>query len=137
MMVVLAIIAVGAALVALSIRDPAGTRLEHEAARLVALLESARTEARAGGLDVLWVPGADAQGDAFRFVGLPAAMALPTHWLDSAVSAQVVGAPVLQLGPDAILPPQRLVLSLEDRRLEIGSDGIGAFAVVAPQSGER
>ena len=131
-MVVLAIIALGTALVALSIRDPASTRLEQEAARLVALLESARTEARTGGLDVIWVPGTDPQGDAFRFVGLPAAQQLPTHWLDDQVSAQVVGAAVVQLGPDAILPPQRIVLRLDDQRLEIGSDGIAAFAVVAP-----
>jgi len=131
--VVLAIIAIGSALVALSIRDPASTRLEHEAARLVALLESARTEARAGGFDVVWAPGTDpAQPEAFRFVGLPAGIEMPTRWLDSAVSAQVVGATSLQLGPDAILPPQRVVLRLEDQRLEVGSDGIGAFAVVEP-----
>ena len=55
---------------------------------------------------------------------------LPTRWLDSAVNAQVIGATSLVLGPEAILPPQRLVLRLGERRLDIGSDGIAAFAVV-------
>lgn len=128
-LVVVAIAAVGAGLVAFAIRDPAQTRLEHEAARLVALLETARAESRASGVEVTWVPGTDPQGDAFRFVGLPAAAAMPTHWLDAAVAAQVVGGKLLVLGPDAILPPQRLVIRLDDRQLEIASDGLAAFAV--------
>jgi len=129
-MVVLAIVAIGAGLISLAIRDPAETRLEHEAARLVSLLETARTEARVSGLAVVWVPGSDGQSEPFRFNGLPAATKLPTRWLDEAVNAQVVGATSLVLGPEAILPPQRLVLRLGERRLDIGSDGIAAFAVV-------
>jgi general secretion pathway protein H len=137
LLVVLAIIAIGVGLVTLSIRDPAQTRLEHEAARLVALLESARTEARAGGFDAAWVPTGAGDGgvDQFRFVGLPAALKLPTRWLDASVVAQVQGAPGVVLGPDAILPPQRIVLRLDDRQLEVGSDGISAFAVVPPAEG--
>ena len=130
LMVVMAIVAIGAALVSIAIRDPAETRLETEAARLVALLETARTEARAAGLQAQWVPGGDAQGDAFRFVGLPTALKLPTHWLDNRVNAEVVGGTAVTLGPEAILRPQRIVLRLEDRRVEIGSDGLAAFAVV-------
>jgi general secretion pathway protein H len=129
-MVVLAIVAVGAGLVSLAIRDPAETRLEQEAARLVALLETARTEARASGLAASWLPADSVSPQGFRFVGLPAALALPRRWLDDRVSAQVVGASALTLGPEAILPPQRVVLRIEDRQLEIGSDGLGAFAVL-------
>jgi general secretion pathway protein H len=129
-MVVLAIVAVGAGLISLAIRDPAETRLENEAARLVSLLEMARSEARAGGLAAVWLPTVDAASPGFRFVGLPAALALPTNWLDERVSAQVIGAPGLTLGPEAILPPQRVVLRLEDKRLEVGSDGLAAFAVL-------
>ena len=33
------------------------------------------------------------------------------------------------LGPEAILPPQRIVLRLENQRLELASDGLGPFAV--------
>jgi general secretion pathway protein H len=131
-MVVMAIIAIGAGLVSLAIRDPAETRLDNEAARLVALLETARTEARAGVLDVLWVPATDQRAEPFQFVGLPASMKLPTHWLDERVSAQIIGGTVVTLGPEAILQPQRIVLRLEDRRLEIASDGLAAFAVVPP-----
>jgi general secretion pathway protein H len=129
-MVVLAIVAIGAGLVALTIRDPAETRLESEAARLVALLESARTEARAAGLAAVWVP--DAEGGSFRFVGLPAAMALPTRWLDDGVRAEVVGRTSVTLGPEAILPRQRIVLHLDGRRLEVDSDGLTSFAVAPP-----
>lgn len=129
-MVVLAIVAVGAGLVSLAIRDPAETRLEQDAARLVALLEAARTEARTSGLAAAWVPADETSSPGFRFVGLPAALALPNRWLDERVSAQVVGARGLTLGPEAILPPQRVVLRIEERRLEIGSDGLAAFAVL-------
>ncbi|MFY9510637.1 MAG: prepilin-type N-terminal cleavage/methylation domain-containing protein [Rubrivivax sp.] len=132
LLVVVAIVAIGAALVSLTIRNPAETRLEHEAARLVALLEEARTQARVSGLAVAWVPGSDPQAPPFRFTGLPAAKPLPTQWLDPSVSAQVVGGTLLVLGPEAILPPQRLVLRLGERRLDIASDGLSAFAVVPP-----
>ncbi len=132
LVVVLAIVAVAAGVITFAIRDPAQTRLDQEAVRLVALLESARTEARTGGWNVVWVPGNDAEGRQFRFVGLPKGLELPTRWLDERVAAQVVGGTSLVLGPDAILPPQRLVLRLDDRSLEIGTDGLASFAVVEP-----
>lgn len=131
-MVVMAIVAIGVGLATLAIRDPAGTRLELDAARLATLLESARTEARTGGMAVAWIPTQDPQRDPFVFAGLPPGLALPTRWLDPEVSAQVVGSNQVVLGPDAILPPQRIVLRLDDRRLEVASDGLSAFAVVPP-----
>jgi general secretion pathway protein H len=135
LMVVLAIVALGAGLLSLAIPDPAATRLETDAARLVALLETARTEARAGGFNVVWVPAAEAGAEPFRFAGLPQAMALPTHWLDDRVSAQVLGgASNVVLGPEAILPPQRVLLRLQERQLTVGSDGIGAFAVLPAET---
>ena len=97
---------------------------------MIALLESARAEARASGLAVRWEPvGADASEDAqFRFVGLPKSSNLPSHWLRPGVSAEIIGARAVQLGPEPILPPQRIVLSLDDRRLVLASDGLSAFA---------
>jgi general secretion pathway protein H len=136
LMIVLALVAVGTAVVSLALRDGAATRLEEEGARLAALLESARAESRASGLTVRWVPASPGDGrdpaadSGFRFVGLPSSITLPTRWLDPGTAAQVVGAPVVLLGPDAILPAQRVVLSLGDRRIEIGSDGLGPFAVL-------
>jgi general secretion pathway protein H len=147
LLVVLVLVAIGAGIVSLALRDPAATKLEEEGARLTALLESARTESRAAGVPVLWVPAGNLEdrpgltstdsggpAEAFRFVGLPASLNLPGHWLEPRVTAQVVGGKALVLGPDAIVPPQRLVLSLDDRRLEIATDGLAAFAVAAAEA---
>ena len=59
LLVVVALIAIASSVVSLAMRDPASTRLEHEAARLAALLESARAEARASGLAARWEPRAE------------------------------------------------------------------------------
>ena len=129
-MVVVAIIAIGASVVSLALRDPALDRLERDGARLAALLEMARAEARAGAAPVRWVPVQEGSTTHFRFIGLPTASQLPTRWLDERVQAQIVGATSITLGPDAILPAQRIVLSLDAQRLELGSDGLSSFAVV-------
>ena len=60
LMVVIAIIALAAGVASLALRDPADTQLEREAARLSALLEAARAEARTLGLPVAWVPASAA-----------------------------------------------------------------------------
>ena len=198
LLVVIAIVALASAAVTLAVRDPQATQLEREAARLSALLESARAEARASGLAVFWVPGAvsagagpdarsgvpdgapgGARGEAigggvasgagagrigdgragsggdlsdlgsveagrafdagdsaqaarppdFRFVGLPPAIALPRYWLTPGVSAVVVGSTALRLGPEPLIPAQRVVLSLGSRRLVLATDGLAPFAV--------
>jgi len=139
-MVVMAMIAVATALVSLALRDGTQARLEEEGARLSALLEAARTESRASGITVRWLPGtgsgAEGAGDGgvapgFRFIGLPAGADLPSRWLAAGVSAEVLGAPALLLGPEPVLPRQRVVLQLEDRRLVLGSDGLAPFGPVA------
>jgi general secretion pathway protein H len=53
--------------------------------------------------------------------------------MDEGVSAEVVGRNSLVLGPEAILPPQRVILRLDDRSLEIGSDGLAPFGVLPPR----
>lgn len=129
LLVVLAIVAIATSLVSLSLRDGTQARLEEEGARLAALLESARAEARASGIVVHWAPAATdaSDGEDFRFVGLPDDAELPTHWLTAGVSAEVVGARALLLGPEPILPSQRLVLRLDDHRLVLTSDGLEPF----------
>ena len=140
LLVVLLLVAIGAGIVTLALRDGSATRLEEDGARLAALLEGARAESRAAGVPVYWMPGGEDRisspappeavaGEAFRFVGLPSSVAMPSHWLDPRVTAQVVGGKGLVLGPDAIVPPQRVVLSLDDRRLEIATDGLAPFTV--------
>ena len=135
LMVVVALIGLTTALISLSLRDPASTRLEQEATRLAALLESARAEARASGLPVRWVPheAGDDAAPGFRFVGLPAALRLPQQWLGPDVRAQVEGASLLQLGPEPIIGAQKVVLQLGDRRLAVATDGLGPFVVVHGQ----
>jgi general secretion pathway protein H len=128
-MLVMAIIAIATSLVSLALRDGTQSRLDEEGARLSALLESARAEARASGITVRWVP-ADANasdGAQFRFIGLPPGAELPTRWLGEGVSVEIVGARALLLGPEPVLPPQRLVLHLDDRRLVLASDGLAPF----------
>jgi general secretion pathway protein H len=131
LMVVLVLVALAAGVVSLALRDPARSRLEVEGVRLAALLEGARAESRALGLPVRWVPARAPGDDDFSFVGLPPSAQLPTRWLDRSVSAEVVGDTSLLLGPDAIIGAQRVLLRLDDQRLELATDGLAPFAVPA------
>lgn len=153
LMIVVAIIAIASAVVSLALRDPSEVRLEKEGARLAALFESARTEARASGLAVRWRPQSllpDATGATaaaavviaadFSFVGLPASADMPTRWLAEGVTASVIGAPDVVLGPEPLIGAQRVTLALEDRRLTLATDGLGPFTVTVddePSSGPR
>ncbi|MEN9418239.1 MAG: ral secretion pathway protein GspH [Pseudomonadota bacterium] len=135
LMVVVALVALTAGLVSLAVRDPQARQLEQEAARLAALLESARAEARASALPVQWVPqrrgSAADEGPDFRFVGLPTRLAMPSRWLDAEVRAEVIGARAIQLGPEPIIGMQRLVLQLGDQRVVLATDGLAPFSWAA------
>lgn len=134
-MVVVALVAVAAGVVSLALRDGTHDRLEREAARLTALLETARAEARAAALPVVWRPTPESAEHQFRFIGLPAARQLPTRWLDAEVVAQVEGGRgTLVLGPEPLIGAQRLQLRIGDQALLIGTDGLQPFAVLAPAS---
>ena len=139
-MIVVALIAVAAGVVSLALRDPSSKRLQMEAERLSALLESARADSRATGLPVHWIPAGDGDGDEagfrfFRGTGKPRLpMALPTRWLDPRVRAEVVDAPYVQLGPEPLIGAQLIVLRLADQRLQLATDGLGPFAVVNEES---
>ena len=131
LMVVVALIAIASAVASLALRDPASTRLEHEGARLVALLESARTEARAAGLTASWEPSSGTEGvEGFRFIGLPPSSELPSAWLNAGVSAEVRGARAVRLGPEPLIGAQRIVLRLDAQSLTLATDGLGPFVVV-------
>ena len=141
-MVVVAIIALASAVVSLALRDPSDTQLEKEGARLAALFESARAEARASGLAVHWLPrslatdrpGANDVPADFTFVGLPTSAGLPRRWLSEGVSASVIGAPDVVLGPEPLIGAQRLTLRLGDSRLTLATDGLGPFAVSSDEA---
>jgi general secretion pathway protein H len=122
------------------LRDPAATRLDTEAQRLSALLESARAESRASGLPVIWLPSRIDDETDFRFARVlgtriePMAT-LPTRWLDPQVRAEVVGAQAVQLGPEPLIGAQRIVLRLAEQRVQLATDGLGPFAVVGEATG--
>ena len=137
---VLLLIALVSGMVGLSMRDGSESRLERDAARLSALLEGARAEARASGVAVRFEligsganTAANASGggpnEAFRFVGLAPGVMPAGRWLDPAVQAQIVGARALRLGPEPLIGAQRIVLRLNDRQLVLATDGLAPFAV--------
>ena len=135
LLIVVALIAMASGLVTFALRDPAATRLEQEASRLTALLESARAEARASGLRVIWEPvSAENTGNTerdFRFVGLPASIQMPTRWIAPGVVADVVGSRIILLGPEPIIGAQRILLRLDNQRLSLVTDGMGPFNVAS------
>jgi len=130
LMVVVALIAIATAVASLALRDPTEAKLEHEAVRLAALLESARAEARSSGIAARWEPlEPQPDGSNFRFVGLPAKDPLPTRWLEPGTAAQVIGARAVVLGPEPLIGEQHILLRLDDHRLTLATDGIGPFVV--------
>lgn len=135
-MVVVAMIAITVSIVSFAVPDPSSTRLEREAARLVAILESARMQARSGALTVLWVPQAKGDEADYQFIGLPPVLMPPLRWLTPEVRAEVVGGRSIVLGPEPVIGAQSLLLRLEDRQLVIGTDGLSAFQVILPTGDE-
>jgi general secretion pathway protein H len=135
LLIVVALIAIASAVASLALRDPASTRLDQEAVRLAALLEGARAEARASGLEVYWHAESGTEGEqqtnGFRFVGLPGAEPRPSRWLNDGVVAEIVGAKAVQLGPEPVISAQRIVLRLQARQVALVTDGLSPFTVTS------
>ena len=140
LLVVLAIIALGTAGVGFAMRDGAQNRLEREALRLSALLESARARSQMTGVPVRWQPSATG----FVFVGLRPQSGgeseLPQDWLNDDTRAAVEIAPALQvgqpqglqLGPEPIIEAQSVLLfsaSQPEQRIRLATDGVRPFAM--------
>lgn len=127
LLVVVAIIAVGTAGVALSMRDSGQTQLEREAQRLSGLFESARAKSRASGVAVRW----HQTETGFVFEGL-AQNDMPDRWLAEGTSA--TGNPYLVLGPEPLIGPQTIVIvnsQYPGRYLRVVTDGLRPFKVDA------
>ncbi len=125
LLVVVALIAIATAGVSLSLRDSADSALERDATRLAALLETARAQARASGLPVVW----RSTGSGFAFDGLPPP-GLPQHWLSPSTQATTRQAVVL--GPEPLIPPQSIALeplNAYARTLWVVTDGLRPFQV--------
>jgi general secretion pathway protein H len=129
LLVVLVLIGIAVSVTTLALRDPSAAKLEQEGARLAALLEAGRAEARALGLPVRFELGNAEPGQGFRFVGLPPELKLPQHWLNEDLHAEIPGARALVLGPEPLIGPQRIVLALGERQVVLATDGLAPFAV--------
>ncbi|MBJ2159828.1 prepilin-type N-terminal cleavage/methylation domain-containing protein [Variovorax sp. IB41] len=133
LIIVIAIIAIATASVSFAMRDTNAAKLDREADRLAALLESARAQSRASGVAVRWRP---VEGS-FVFDGLPAD-ALPSGWVAEGITAQAALGngtlvPGLQLGPDPIIAAQQITLYSAGppaRALRIATDGLRPFTVL-------
>ena len=135
LMVVVAIIGLATVGVSLALRDDDGGRLETEALRLSALLESARAQSRSSGVPIYW----RSTSDGFEFQGLSSRGQAPNdlmglrQWLQPETQAEVVqptGSEVLVLGPEPLIAAQTVALRLGDRTLNLATDGLAPFAVV-------
>ena len=148
LLVVLAIIGVAMAGVSLSLRDSSQTQLEREAQRLVAILEAARGQSRTSGIALMW------QATPEGFVIRPALATKPIAartetWLTAGTQAVVSAASasalanntapanLVVLGPEPILTPARITLSVATAQnakaslvLTIGTDGLRPFQVL-------
>jgi general secretion pathway protein H len=124
LLVVVSLVALAGTGAVLSLGDSRVTALEREAQRLAALLESGRARSRASGVPVVWT----AEGDGFRFAGLPG-QALPDPWLSSGTRA-LVTAPVL-LGPEPLIGPQSIALRNAENgpTLWLVTDGLRPFRI--------
>jgi general secretion pathway protein H len=130
LLVVIALIAIGTAAVSFTLRDTSQTLLERDADRLTALLESPRPRSRSSGVPVVWRPVVETNSNntpaAFAFEGLPP-QALPAEWLSP--QTQVAANSLLRLGPDPIIGPQSVMLSHQNFRLCVSTNGIEPFRV--------
>ena len=116
LLVVVSIVALATAGVSLSLRDASATQLEREAQRLAALLESARAHSRTLGVPIIWQTaprGFELNGE-FR------------PWLCEGTAA---GLTRMALGPEPMMAPQQLSLSLQGRTLWLSTDGLRPFTV--------
>jgi general secretion pathway protein H len=165
LLVVLAIIGFSVAGVSLSLRDSSQTQIEREAQRLVAVLEAARVQSRTSGIALIWqitpggfvirpalssgttqsgnTPNTSASGNSAS----PIAARTET-WLTTGTQAAVTTAAsptnnntapsnLLMLGPEPILAPARITLSVAMANnakpatsLSIGTDGLRPFQIV-------
>src|SRR5512138_2380595 len=122
LMIVMALIAVAVGMVTLSLRDPAAAQLDREAVRLAALLEAARAESRSAGVPLRFELPTQPGETGFKFVGVVlTGDPLPNQWLAEGVSAEIIGARSLVLGPEPLIGPQRIVLRLGERNLTLAT----------------
>ncbi len=134
LMVVVTIVALASTGVTLALRENDAQRLETEALRLSALLESARAQSRSEGTPVIWRPTASGFEWLERSAGDATSgqsTSRPRQWLQPEVKATILqppGALSLVLGPEPLIMAQQLELQLGERKLVLATDGLSTFA---------
>ena len=132
LLVVLAILAVAAGAVALSLPSGEERRVREEAARLAALFRIAQDQARIGGRALVWE--ANLQGYAFRPLDLEAAR----DWHDETLRPRRWPFPVERLdaepivfGREPMLAPASVRLATGSREALIALDALGNVSIHA------
>lgn len=126
LLVVLTLLAIISGSVMLAISGGQERHIQREAERVAAMLEAARAESRAAGVAVRAI----LQDGGISFSHRP-----DVHtWLYPATRASLETESLL-LGPEPLIAPQRLTLTLGQQRVHIATNGLAPFSVVthAPQ----
>ncbi|MEW6693869.1 MAG: prepilin-type N-terminal cleavage/methylation domain-containing protein [Pseudomonadota bacterium] len=127
LLVTLTVIALATAGVGWALRDTDEDRLDQQVVRLQAQLEAARGLARALGAPIQW----RRQADGYAFEGLPSpapdGLAGPHRWLDARLQARPAGP--VALGPEPMIAPLRIELTLGNARRALVSDGWQPMAI--------
>jgi len=148
LLVVLVIIGFAMTGVSLSLRDSSQTQLEREAQRLIAHLEAARAQSRTSGIAQVW----RITPEGYAIVRLPSQTGTPERqetWLSPNTEAHIEPRPstagnvtpinLVVLGPEPIIPPTRITLSLANpsvsgaraaHTLRIATNGLAPFEVM-------
>jgi general secretion pathway protein H len=123
MLLVVTIVAIASAGVSFALRDSSQSKLETEAQRLAALLESARAQSRATGVPVYW----STSSTGFTWQGLRETAGL---WQGEGIVA--ASEKPLLLGPEPLIAPQTVRLWQAERPtfvLRVTTDGLRPFQV--------
>jgi general secretion pathway protein H len=128
LMVVISIIAIASVGVIISLPNENSVKLEREAQRLAALLDSGRAQSRATGLEVKW----QMTESGFKFNGInsnsKSELLELTNWMEEEVT--VIGeSKEIILGPEPILEKQKILLQLADQKIQVSTDGLHPFKV--------
>lgn len=131
-MVVVSLVALATAGVSMALRDTSASQLEREGQRVAALLEAARAQARGNGVAAIWktVPGGFAIDQTQRPWLAPGTVAQLERMTQPAPhEASNPNPQRMVLGPEPLMAPTSLRLTLEGRSLWLSTDGLRPFSV--------
>jgi general secretion pathway protein H len=128
LLLVITVVAIASAGVTFAFRNAYQTKLENEAQRLIALLESARAQSRASGVPIKWRPTANG----FEMEGLPNTPQNPSKHVWQEPDIVLSSDKPLLLGPEPLIPPQSVLIWIASQplySLRISTDGVRPFTV--------